>query len=143
MLLRCYYAFVLPILEYCYPVWGYAVRCHLQLLESQVYSVARLCPDQTFLSLCHRRHVAALFMLYKLIRTRIIVCLVSVHLLLSEFDIPRCRCSSSIRVRSIKVYYLYSKDMASVKLHCNGSIVTYQTVNILSPGTRLTHLYLT
>ena len=32
--------------------------------------------------------------------------------------------------------------MASMKLHCNGSIVTYQTVNILSPGTRLTHLYL-
>ena len=24
-----------------------------------------------------------------------------------------------------------------MKLHCNGSIVTYQTVNILSPGTRV------
>ena len=43
VLLRCY-AFVLPILEYCSPVWGSAAEC--QLLERQVYSVARLCPDQ-------------------------------------------------------------------------------------------------
>ena len=53
------------MLEYCSPVWGCAVECHLQLLERQGYSEARLCPDQTFLSLCHRRHVAALCMLYK------------------------------------------------------------------------------
>ena len=37
-LLRCYYALVLPILEYCSPVWGSAAECHLQLLERQVYS---------------------------------------------------------------------------------------------------------
>ena len=65
VLLRCCYGFVLPIIEYCSPVWGSAAEYHLQLLERQVYSVARLCPDQTFLSLCHRRHVAALYMLYK------------------------------------------------------------------------------
>ena len=29
-------------------------------------SVGRLCPDQRFLSLCHRRHVAGLCMLYKI-----------------------------------------------------------------------------
>ena len=29
--------------------------------------------------------------------------------------------------------------MASMKLHCNGSIVTYQTVNILSPSWNQTH----
>ena len=46
-------------------VWGSAAKCNLQLPESQVYSVARRCPDQTFLSLCHRRHVASLCMLYK------------------------------------------------------------------------------
>ena len=33
MLLRCYYAFVLIILEYCSPVWGSVAECHLQLLE--------------------------------------------------------------------------------------------------------------
>ena len=46
---------VLPILEYCSPVWGSAVECHLELLERQVCSGARLCLDKTFLLLCHRR----------------------------------------------------------------------------------------
>ena len=65
VLLRCYFAFILPILEYCSPVWGSVAECHLQLLERQVYSVTGLCPDQSFLSLCHRRRVAGLSMLYK------------------------------------------------------------------------------
>ena len=29
VLLRCYYTFVLPILEYCSSVWGTAAECHL------------------------------------------------------------------------------------------------------------------
>ena len=62
VLLRCYSAFVLPILEYCSPVWGSDTECHFQF--SRPPDVARLCPDQTFLSLCHRRHVSALCMLY-------------------------------------------------------------------------------
>ena len=37
----------------------------MQLLELLVYSVARLSPDQSFLSLSHRRRVAGLSMLYK------------------------------------------------------------------------------
>ena len=41
-----------------------SAECHLQLLERQVYSVARRCPDQSFLSLCHRRCVAGLSMFY-------------------------------------------------------------------------------
>ena len=40
VLLRCYYAFILQILEYYSPAWGSAAECHLQLLERQVYSVA-------------------------------------------------------------------------------------------------------
>ena len=62
MLLRCYFSFVLLILVYFPPVWCSAVACHLRLLELQVYSVARLCPDQSFLSY-HRRRVAGLSML--------------------------------------------------------------------------------
>ena len=54
----------LLLLWICCPVWWSAAECHLQLLERQVYSVARLCNDLTFLSLC-RLHVAALCMLYK------------------------------------------------------------------------------
>ena len=63
---RCYFAFVLPILEYCSPVWGLADECHLQLLERQVYPVARLFHDQSFLSFCHLRPVAWLSVVYKL-----------------------------------------------------------------------------
>ena len=48
VLLRCYYAFVLQILMYYSPVWGSAAEYHLQLLELQVYSVARLFPDLSF-----------------------------------------------------------------------------------------------
>ena len=65
VLLRCYFTFLLPILEYCSPVWGSAAEFHVQLLERQVYCVARLCPNQIFLSLCKRRRVAGLSMLYK------------------------------------------------------------------------------
>ena len=52
VLLCCYFVFVIPIVEYCSSVWGSAVECHLRLLELQVYSVARLCPDTSFL-LCY------------------------------------------------------------------------------------------
>ena len=45
-LLRCYFEFILTIIEYCSPVWGSAAECYLQLLQRHVYSVAcRLCPD--------------------------------------------------------------------------------------------------
>ena len=49
MLLRCYFSFVFPILENCSSVWGSAADFHLQLLERQVYSVASLCSDKSFL----------------------------------------------------------------------------------------------
>ena len=103
VLLRCYRAFVIPILKYCFPVWGFAAECHLQLLDRQVYLVARLCPIR-FSCRC----VIDVMLLHcvcctRLIRTLIIVCSVSFHLLLPEFDIPSCGCSSFIRIWSIKV----------------------------------------
>ena len=78
VLLRCYYAFVSSILEYCSPMWGSDDECHLRLLERQMYSVARLCHDQSFLSLCHRRHVVGLCMLYK-VNSNSNQCLFSEH----------------------------------------------------------------
>ena len=33
VLLRCYYSFVLPIFDYCSPVYGSAAECHLLLPE--------------------------------------------------------------------------------------------------------------
>ena len=62
VLLCCEYAFVLPIHEYCSPVWGTAAECLLQLLERKVHSVVRPCHVQTLLLLCHRRRVAGLSM---------------------------------------------------------------------------------
>ena len=47
VLLRCYYAFVLPILEYCSPMWWSAAECQ----QRQVHSVSRYFPDHIFLSL--------------------------------------------------------------------------------------------
>ena len=36
VLLRCYFAFILPIFKYCSPVWGSAAECHHQPLDRQV-----------------------------------------------------------------------------------------------------------
>ena len=76
-------------------------------LQSQVYSVARLCPDQSFLSLCHRRRVAGLSMFYK-VNSNDNHCLFSelpsastrvrhaaAHPL--EFEVSRCRSSQFAR----------------------------------------------
>ena len=61
MLLRCY-SKSLSIVLRCR---GQLLNVIFLLLEHQVYSVARLYPGQSFLSLCHRRRVAGLSMLYK------------------------------------------------------------------------------
>ena len=98
VLLRCYYAFVLQILEYC---------LLLDVIFS--FSSARCIRWPGFaLSRLYGRCVIDVMLLHracctKLIRTRIIFCSVSFRLLLSEFDISSCGCSSSIGVRSIKV----------------------------------------
>ena len=65
VLRRCYFVFVLSIREYCSLVLGPDAERHVQLLVRQVYSVVTLRPDQSFLSLCHRRSTAGLSMLYK------------------------------------------------------------------------------
>ena len=117
-------------------MWGSAAECHLQLLERQVYSVARLCPDQTLFSLCHRGHVAALFMLYK-VNSNLNYCLFSellsvsdgvrhtqaaaaaaAHLL--ELEVSRCRTSqfawcswrlAQTRVRNDFPYIVFDTGM--------------------------------
>ena len=66
VLRRCYYAFILSILEYCSPVWGSAASSHLRLLDRQIHAVSRLCPDQILKPLNHRRCVAGMCMLYKI-----------------------------------------------------------------------------
>ena len=89
VLLHCYYAFVLPIPEYCSLMCGSTAECHLQLLEHQVHSMARSCPAQSFLSSCHRHHDAGLYIYCtRLLRTLITVCSLSFLLLEPELNIP-------------------------------------------------------
>ena len=90
VLLRCYFAFVLLILEYCSPVWGSAAE-GLQLLERLVYSVARLCPDQSFLRWVINVVLMGLVCCTRLMRTLITVCSACFHLLLLEFAIHELR----------------------------------------------------
>ena len=88
----CYFVYFLHLFSQS---WSIVLRCGgqllNQLLERQVYSVARLCPDQSFLSLCHRRRVAVLSMLYKVNSN-------SNHCLFSELP------SASTRVRHTRAY---------------------------------------
>ena len=101
LFLCCYWCFM----------WGSAAECHLQFLERQLYSVARLCPDQRFLSLCHRCNVAAQCMLYKVnsdlnhclfselpsasVRVRLTWAAAAAHPL--KFEVSRCRKSQFAR----------------------------------------------
>ena len=64
----CYFVVVMHLFSKSLSIvlwFGGQLLCRLQLLERQVYSVSRLSLDQSFLSLCHRRHVAGLCMLCK------------------------------------------------------------------------------
>ena len=86
-------------------------ECHFQLLERQVYSVARLCPDQSFWSVFHRGNVATLCLLYTVnsnsnhclfselpsasVRDRYTIAAAPAHLL--EFEVSRYRTSQFAR----------------------------------------------
>ena len=89
MFLRCNCVLVLPILEYCSLLWGSAAEGHLQLLELQVYSVDRLFPGKTFYDCSINVMLLHYVFCTRLIQTSIVVCSVSFHLLLSEFDIHK------------------------------------------------------
>jgi hypothetical protein len=63
---RCFFAFILPVLEYCSPVWGSSAASHLSLLDRLVRSVSELCEVDDLVSLVHRRSVAGLCMFFKI-----------------------------------------------------------------------------
>ena len=63
---RCFWSLLLPIVEYCSPVWSSAVDGHLNLLDSVVRKVTRMSNGVVQCDLWHRRNVAALCMLYKI-----------------------------------------------------------------------------
>ena len=63
---RCFWSFLLPVMEYCSPVWMSAATCHLNLLDKIVRSASRLSGGRITCNLEHRRNVASLCMFYKI-----------------------------------------------------------------------------
>ena len=63
---RCFWSFVLPVLEYCSAVWCSAADTHLKLLDRVVSGACLLAGGVLNCDLCHRRSMAVLCMLYKI-----------------------------------------------------------------------------
>ena len=57
---KCFWAFILPVLEYCSPVWMSADTSHLSSLDRVVSQVGRLSGGSVSCDLWHRRKVASL-----------------------------------------------------------------------------------
>ena len=66
LLLRSFWSFVLPILEYCSAVWCSVADSHLKLLDRVVRSAGFLAGCVLDCNLAHRRSVAELCMLFKI-----------------------------------------------------------------------------
>ena len=63
---KCLWAFILPVLEYCSPVWISAATSHLSLLDRVVSQVGRLSGGSVSCDLWHRRKVASLSVFFKI-----------------------------------------------------------------------------
>ena len=63
---KYFWAFILPVLEYCSPVWMSAATSHLSLLDRVVSQVGRLGGGSVSCDLWHRRKVASLSVFFKI-----------------------------------------------------------------------------
>ena len=63
---KCFWAFILPVLEYCSPVWMSATTSHLSLLDRVVSQVSRLSGGSVSCDFWHRRKVASLSVFFKI-----------------------------------------------------------------------------
>ena len=63
---NCFWAFILPVLEYCSPVWISAATSHLSLLDRVISQVCRLSGRSVSCDLWHRRKVASLSVFFKI-----------------------------------------------------------------------------
>ena len=66
LLLRYFWSFVLPVLEYCSAVWCSAADSHLKLLDIVVWSTGFLSSGVLDCNLAYRRSVAELCMLFRI-----------------------------------------------------------------------------
>ena len=65
---RCFWGFVLPVLEYCSAVWCWAADTHLKLLDRIVSGACFIAGGVLNCDLSHRGFVAVLCVLYKIRR---------------------------------------------------------------------------
>ena len=63
---RSFWSYILPLLEYCSPVWSSAAACHLSLLDRTVRRAVSLSEGTVRCDLAHRRQVASLCMFFKI-----------------------------------------------------------------------------
>ena len=63
---RCFWVFVLPVLQYCYAVWCTAADTHLKLLDQAISGARFLTGGVIECDISHHRSVAVLCMLYKI-----------------------------------------------------------------------------
>ena len=63
---KCFWAFILPVLEYCSPVWMSAATSHLSLLDRVVAQVSQLSGGSVSCDLWHRCKVASLCVFFKI-----------------------------------------------------------------------------
>ena len=68
LLLRFFWSFVMPVLEYCSAVWCSAADSHLKLLDRAVRSAGFVAGGVLECNLAHRRSVVELYMLFKIKR---------------------------------------------------------------------------
>ena len=63
---KCFWAFILPVLEYCSPVWMPSATSHLLLLDCVVGRVIQLSGGGVSCDLWHRHKVAYLCVFFKI-----------------------------------------------------------------------------
>ena len=64
---RCLRAYVLPLVEYCSPLWSSAAETHLSLLD-RVFNVASGIGGDAGIDLAHRRSVGSLSLFWKILQ---------------------------------------------------------------------------
>ena len=79
--MRSFWSFVLPVLEYCSAVWCSATNSHLKLLDRVVRSAGFLAGVVLECNLAHRRSVAELCILFKIMSN-------PMHLLSGALPLP-------------------------------------------------------
>ena len=65
ILLRSFYSFIPPYLEYCSPVWSSSADSHLKRLDKNIQACKFLIPNFIII-LQHRRFISSLCIFYKI-----------------------------------------------------------------------------